>query len=104
MVVDKSQISIADDSLDRAQADATAAENALNARIAQWRGTCLDGSTVKVGDLIPDLGPCKGLVRAVAAYNAVLPQLHTAFAAAALAKAHGHAQFATIWQTADDLH
>ncbi|MBK5119204.1 hypothetical protein IQ288_04845 [Burkholderia sp. R-69980] len=104
MGVDKSQISIADDSLDRAQADATAAENALNTRIALWRGTCLDGSTVKVGDVIPDMGPCKGLARAVAAYNAVLPPLHTAFAAAAQAKAHGHAQLATIWQAADNLH
>lgn len=104
MGVDKSQISIADDSLDRAQADATAAENALNARIAQWRGTCLDGSTVKVGDVIPDMSLCKGLSRAVAAYNAVLPPLHTAFAAAAQAKAHGHAQLATIWQAADNLH
>jgi len=104
MGVDKSQISIADDSLDRAQADAAAAENALNARIAQWRGTCLDGSTVKVGDVTPDMGPCKGLARAVAAYNAVLPPLHTAFAAAAHAKAHGHAQLATIWQAADNLH
>ncbi|PRE88298.1 hypothetical protein [Burkholderia gladioli] len=104
MGVDKSQISIADDSIDRVQTDATTAENALNARIAQWRGTCLDGSTAKAGDVIPDMGPCKGLARAVAAYNAVLPPLHNALAAAAQAKAHGHAQLATIWQAADNLH
>ncbi|NTX43051.1 hypothetical protein HT749_06525 [Burkholderia cepacia] len=104
MGVDKSQISIADDSIDRVQADARTAENALNARIAQWHGTCLDGSTVKVGDVIPDMGPCKGLTRAVAAYNAVLPPLHNALAAAEQAKAHGHAQLATIWQAADNLH
>lgn len=104
MAVDKSQISIVDDTLERAQNDETAAENTLNARIAQWRGTCLDGSTVKVGDVIPDMGPCKGLDRAVAAYNAVLPPSHKAFASAAQAKAHGHAQLATIWQTADNIH
>ncbi|WP_416268258.1 hypothetical protein SD235_11355 [Burkholderia cepacia] len=103
MGVDKSQISIADDSIDRMQANAAAAENALNARIAQWRGTCLDGSTVKVGDVIPDMGACKGLARAVAAYNAVLPPLHNALAAAEQAKTHGHAQLATIWQAADNL-
>ncbi|RDU97834.1 hypothetical protein [Trinickia dinghuensis] len=104
MGVDKSQISIADDSFDRAQNDEATAENALNARIAQWHGTCLDGNTVKAGDVIPDMGPCKGLARAVAAYKAVLPPLHNAFAAAAQAKAHGHAQLASIWQTADNLH
>ena len=102
--VDKSQISIVDDNLDRAQNEESSAENALNARIAQWRGTCLDGSTVKVGDVIPDMGPCKALSRAVAAYNAVLPPLHTAFASAVQARSHGHAQLATIWQAADHVH
>lgn len=47
---------------------------------------------------------CWDLARAVTAYNAVLPPLHNAFAAAAQAKAHGHAQLATIWQAADNVH
>ena len=71
-------------------------EGLTEAEIVTWQ--------VKVGDVIPDMGPCKGLARAVAAYNAVLPPLHNALAAAAQAKAHGHAQLATIWQAADNLH
>jgi len=104
MSVDKAQISIADDSIDRVRTNATSAENVLNGRIAQWRGSCLDGGNVKVGDVIPDMGPCKGLARAVTAYNAVLPPLHNALAGAAQAKTHAHAQLATIWQAADNLH
>jgi hypothetical protein len=73
MGVDKSQIPIVDDNLDRAQNEETSAENALNARIAQWRSTCLGGGTVKAGDVIADMGSCKSLSRAVAAYDAVLP-------------------------------
>ena len=104
MGVDKSQISIVDDNLDCAQNEETSAENSLNARIAQWRGTCLDVSAVKVGDLIPDMGPCKALSLAVAAYKAVRPPLHTAFASAVQARSHGHARLATIWQAADQVH
>lgn len=68
MGVDKAQISIVDDELDRVRTDAASAENGLNARIDQWRGTCLDGAAkVKADDVIPDMGPCRGLTQAVSA-------------------------------------
>ena len=103
MGVDKAQISIVDDELGRVRNEAVAAESALNAQIAQWRGTCLDGTAVKAGDVIPDMGPCKGLARAVSAYNAVLPTLHNALAAAVQARAQGHTRLATIWTTANKV-
>ncbi len=104
MGVDKAQISIVDDELDRVRNEAAAAENGLNARIDQWRGTCLDGAAaVKAADVIPDMGSCKGLTRAVSAYNAVLPTLHNALAAAGQARTQGHTRLTAIWTTANSV-
>lgn len=104
MGVDKAQISITDDNIAQAEKDEASREVALNAAIARWNATCLDGHDVKPGDLIPDQGPCKGLVSAVAAYHAVLPPLHNALVTLAQAKAHGNEQLATIWRAADNVH
>ncbi|WP_186197571.1 hypothetical protein [Burkholderia gladioli] len=101
MGVDKAQIAIVDDELDRVRANAASAESGLNARIDQWRGTCLDGTAkAKAGDVIPDMGPCKRLTQAVSAYNTVLPALHKALASAVQARADDHARLTAIWTTA----
>lgn len=104
MGVDRSQISITDDSFDQSRKDAAVAEGDLNAGIARWRGTCLDGDTVGPDDVVPDMGPCKGLVRAVTDYKAVLPALHNAFATASEARAKSRAQLDAIWRAADGVH
>lgn len=104
MGVDKAQISNVDDELDRVRNDTATAENGLDARIDRLRGTCLGASTVKAGDVIPDMVQCKGLTHAVSAYNAVLPTLHSALAAAVQARAQGNARLAAIWQSADSVH
>lgn len=104
MAADKSRITITENSFDQDQKEDAVAENTLNAGIAQWQGNCLGTSIVKPGDVIPDMGPCKMLSRAVDAYNAMLPSLHNSFAVAAQAKAHGHAQLAFIWRQAEQVH
>ncbi|ALS66589.1 hypothetical protein AT395_17810 [Pandoraea apista] len=100
---DKSQLSMADDGLDRTHNDAISTENSLNARISAWRGTCLDGGAVKRGDAIPDMGPCKALSQAVASYNATVPVLHDAFSTAQNARTQSNARLALIWRSADQM-
>ncbi|MCA8224817.1 hypothetical protein LGM69_25410 [Burkholderia multivorans] len=104
MGVDKAQISITDDNIAEAEKDEASREATLDAGIARWNATCLDGHDVKPADLIPDMGPCKELTRAVAAYRAVLPPLHNALTTLVQAKAHGNEQLATIWRAMDNVH
>ncbi|RRW87957.1 hypothetical protein EGJ54_25020 [Pandoraea apista] len=103
MSVDKSQISMAGDSLDNTHNEAISTENSLNSRISEWRGTCLEGNTVKKGDVIPDMGPCKALSQAVASYNAIVPPLHETLSTAQNARTQSNARLALIWRSADQL-
>ncbi|BBA45198.1 TPA: hypothetical protein ACK3Q6_005651 [Burkholderia cepacia] len=103
MGVDKAQISITDDTIERAINDEKAAEATLNAEIAQRRPQCVGAGSTGSDHVRPDMGPCKGFERAVAAYNSILPALHKALVLAAQAKTHGHDQLATVWQAADAI-
>lgn len=103
MGVDRAQISITDDTVERAINDEKAAEATLNAGIEKWRPQCIGGGPTNSDGVRPDMGPCKGFERAVAAYNSVLPTLHKTLVLAAQAKAHSHDQLATIWQAADAI-
>lgn len=49
----------------------------LNTRLSAFGGNCLGKATsVKPGDVIPDMGPCKGLIAAVARFDDVATPLH----------------------------
>ncbi len=76
----------------------------MNAGIERFNGICLgDTSAVKVGAPIPDMGPCKVLSRAYAAYRSVLGPVAAALASAAQAKADADQRLSAIMHTAADI-
>lgn len=49
----------------------------LNVRMTAFNGICLGGkSLVRPGDIIPDMGPCKGLIAAAWRFEAIKAPLH----------------------------
>ncbi|MFL9998257.1 hypothetical protein PQR34_43880 [Paraburkholderia sediminicola] len=104
MGVDRSQIEITGSAIADAQKELAKREAALNAGIARFNGICLgDTSAVKVGAPIPDMGPCKVLSRAYAAYRSVLGPVDAALASAAQAKADADQRLSAIMHTATDI-
>lgn len=101
--LERNQVLQADASVDRTQQDAASGEATLNAAVARWSATCLDGKDVKPSDVIPNMGPCRSLASAVASYRAILPKLQTALATAGNAKVHAGEQLARIWRSASNL-
>lgn len=105
MQFDQGKVQNVDDAITNATRKSQEREATLDARIATYQGTRLgDGSTVKVGNVIPDQGPCKTLVNTVRAYRANVMALHQALASAGSAKTEGDKKLAGIWKSAADLH
>lgn len=104
MGVDRSQIDITGSAIADAQQELSKREVALSARVDRFNGICLgDTSSVKVGAIIPDMGPCKTLSRAYASYRGVLGPVHAALANASQAKADGDQRLSVIMHTAADI-
>lgn len=103
MAVDKAQVSTVDDSITQAETNESTAATRLNAEISKWKEVCPDEHNFKLSDAVPDMHLCKELSGAIAAYNAVLPQLRDTLEAASRVKEQAHTRFATIWQAADTL-
>ena len=76
MFGDYSSIDRAYSEIDQGQRNADDFEKALGQRIATFGPNCLNGADVTPNYVIPNMGPCKGLLRSVAAYRALLPTLH----------------------------
>ncbi|WP_175107477.1 hypothetical protein [Pararobbsia alpina] len=66
MQADRAVVSNGDDAITDALQTLAQREATLNAEIRRFNERCLDGSTVKLGDAIPDMGP----IRAGASVNA----------------------------------
>lgn len=87
MQVDMNLIAITDNEVESALKEDAGQETSLNIGIQRFTGNCLgSASTIKEGDVIPDMGPCKSLFAAVVAYNAVLGPLHSSHNAVRKAK------------------
>jgi len=77
----------------------------LDLRNVSFDASCLgDTSAIKVGSPIPDMGPCKGLARAYAAYRGVLGPVDAALASAVQAKADADQRIEAIMRKAADVH
>lgn len=66
--------------IDRSQLNEAEQEQSLTQQITPFQANCLDGTNVKPGQIIPSMGPCKALERAVSSYQAMLPRIHTEMA------------------------
>jgi hypothetical protein len=105
MGVDRSQIDITGSAIGDAQQELARREATLNAAVERFAATCLgDTSVIKVGSPIPDMGPCKGLARAYAAYRGVLGPVDAALASAVQAKADADQRIEAIMRKAADIH
>jgi hypothetical protein len=67
------------DSIDKAIEDMTREEASLNIRMMAFNGNCLDASTVKPEDVIPDMGTCRVLETAAARFGDVRGLVHTVY-------------------------
>ena len=105
MGVDRSQIDITGGAIGNARQELAQREATLNAAVERFDASCLgDMSAIKVGAPIPDMGPCKGLARAFAAYRGVLGPVDAALASAAQAKADADQRIEAIMRKAADIH
>lgn len=92
-----------DYSFEREQAEEKDAEDALNARIDQWRRNCSDSVANKAGVGTPDVASCALLSHAVTEYEAALSRLRDARISAGEVKERGEARLAAILQAARKL-
>ena len=91
------------DSLDMAIEDMTREEASLNIRMMAFNGNCLGTSTVKPGDVIPNMGPCKGLEIAAARFGDVRGLVHAAYERLQLQKNKAMKEMEATWQLATRL-
>ncbi len=94
----------ASDGVDQAHQEILEREARLNAGIQRFTGICLGSTnTVKPGDAIPSMGPCRSLISAVADYKAALGRLHSTRSTVLQAKATGLKQLNEIWRVASSM-
>lgn len=86
------------DSIDMAIEDMTREEASLNIRMMAFNGNCLGTSTVKPGDVIPNMGPCKGLEIAAARFGDVRGLVHAAYERLQLQKNKAMKEMEATWQ------
>lgn len=91
------------DSIDTAIEDMTREEASLNIRMMAFNGNCLGISTVKPGDVIPSMGPCKGLEIAAARFEDVRGLVHAAYERLQLQKNKAMKEMEATWQLATRL-
>ncbi|WP_143503558.1 hypothetical protein [Pseudomonas sp. ATCC PTA-122608] len=90
------------ESIDGAIEDMVREAASLNAQMTAFNGICLgDASSVHPGDIIPDMGPCRGLKAAVSGFEAVRGPLHESHARLQKVKAVAIAQLEVAWRAAD---
>jgi hypothetical protein len=91
------------DSIDRAIEEMTREEASLNIRMMAFNGNCLGTSTVKPGEVIPDMGPCRALETAAARFGDVRGLAHAAYERLQLQKNKAMKEMETTWQLATRL-
>ncbi len=91
------------DSIDMAIEDMTREEASLNLRMMAFNGNCLGTSTVKPGDVIPSMGPCKGLEIAAARFGDVRELVHAAYERLQVQKNKAMKEMEATWQLATRL-
>lgn len=89
------------DSIDMAIEDMTREEASLNIRMMDFNGNCL--GTSKPGDVIPNMGPCKGLEIAAARFGDVRGLVHAAYERLQLQKKKAMKEMEATWQLATRL-
>ncbi|QUG93157.1 hypothetical protein GR140_30830 (plasmid) [Pseudomonas putida] len=93
----------AGDSIDTAIENMTKEEASLNIRMMDFNGNCLGMSTVKPGDAIPNMGPCKALESAAARFGEVRVLVHAAHERLQLQKNKAMKEMEATWQLANRL-
>ncbi|KZN15920.1 MULTISPECIES: hypothetical protein [Pseudomonas] len=91
------------DSIDTTIENMTREEASLNIRMMAFNGNCLGISTVKPGDVIPNMGPCKALTSAAARFGEVRVLVHTAHERLQLQKNKAMKEMEATWQLATRL-
>lgn len=87
------------ESIDGAIEDMVREAASLNAQMTAFNGICLgDASSVHPGDIIPDMGPCRGLKAAVSRFEAVRGPLHESHARLQKVKAAAIARLEGDWR------
>lgn len=87
------------ESIDGAIEDMVREAASLNAQMTAFNGICLgDASSVHPGDIVPDMGPCRGLKAAVSHFEAVRGPLHESHARLQKVKAGAIAQLEVAWR------
>lgn len=90
------------ESIDSAIEDMVREAASLKAKMAAFNGVCLGGATsVRPGDIIPDMGPCKSLTAAVSRFEAVRGPVYEAHERLQKVKAAAIAQLGIAWRAAD---
>jgi len=90
------------DSIDQSIEDMRREEASLNVRITAFTGNCLGQvSTVKPGDAIPDMGPCRGLEAAAARFSEVKGPVHAAHDQLQHQKVEEIRKLEGMWQAAN---
>ena len=93
----------AGDSIDMAIENMAREEASLNIRMMDFNGNCLGTSTVKPGDAIPNMGPCKALTSAVARFGEVRVLVHVAHERLQRQKNIAMKEMEATWQLATRL-
>lgn len=97
----ESAIRNASESIDQAIENATQEEASLNVQMIGFNGICLgQASAVTAGSVIPDMGPCKALIAAVARFREVVGPLHQAYGRLQTQKARAIKEMEVAWQFA----
>lgn len=89
------------ESIDSAIEDMVREAASLNAQMTAFNGVCLGGGTsVRPSDIIPDMGPCRGLIGAVSSFEAVRGPVQEAHMRLQTMKAAAIAQLEVAWRAA----
>lgn len=89
------------ESIDGAIEDMVGEAASLNAQMTAFNGICLgDVSSVHLGDIIPDMGPCRGLKAAVSRFEAVRGAVHESHERLQKVKAATIVQLEPAWRSA----
>lgn len=87
------------ESIDGAIEDMVQEAASLNAQMTDFNGICLgNASSVHPGDIIPDMGPCKGLITAVSRFKAVRGPVNESHARLQKMKGAAIAQLEVAWR------
>ncbi|NWA28592.1 hypothetical protein HX866_27255 [Pseudomonas gingeri] len=104
IIASESPIRNASDSIDQAIREMIQEEASLNVRMKAFDGNCLGNTTVKPGDVIPDMGPCRGLDSSVARFTEVKEAVHASHDRVQRQKAEQMRTLEALWQAANSKH